>query len=59
MHTDVNTGSTTIAAVYPRWADTGAVILGGGFRLPAARDARTADKGAVVLGGGFRLPTKG
>ena len=40
----------------PATADRGAVVLGGGFRLPAVRDARVADHGAVVLGGGFRLP---
>jgi len=45
---------TEIAA--PRIADTGAVVLGGGFRLPVREQNRVADRGAVVLGGGFRLP---
>lgn len=40
----------------PATADRGTVVLGGGFRLPAARDPRVADRGTVVLGGGFRLP---
>jgi hypothetical protein len=33
--------------------DTGAICLGGGFRLPAA--TATADPGKIRLGGGFRL----
>ena len=40
----------------PATADRGTVVLGGGFRLPAVRNARVADRGAVVQGGGFRLP---
>ena len=79
MHTDLNTTANatdvSLATIFPRWADTGAIILGGGFRLPSARTAdagkvvlgggfrlpgvRTADTGKVVLGGGFRLPAKG
>lgn len=42
----------------PATADRGTVVLGGGFRLPAPRDARVADHGTVVLGGGFRLPAR-
>ncbi len=63
MHTDLNTTANatdvSLATIFPRWADTGAIILGGGFRLPGARTDRTADAGKVVLGGGFRLPAKG
>ena len=36
-------------------ADRGAIVLGGGFRLPTVRDTRVADRGVIVLGGGFRL----
>ena len=36
-------------------ADTGKIVLGGGFRLPV----RTADTGTIRLGGGFRLPVRG
>lgn len=42
----------------PATADRGAVVLGGGFRLPAVRDPRVADRGTVVLGGGFRLSAR-
>ena len=37
-------------------SDTGAIVLGGRFRLPAARESRIADDGTIVLGGGFPLP---
>ena len=37
-------------------SDTGAIVLGGRFRRPAARESRIADDGTIVLGGGFRLP---
>jgi hypothetical protein len=33
-------------------ADSGKIVLGGGYRLPAA----AANAGKIVLGGGYRLP---
>ncbi len=47
------TESATVQAD-ARTTDTGKVVLGGGFRLPAS----VADAGKVRLGGGFRLPVR-
>lgn len=53
----VKAGETNAAPAQTdtRTADTGKIILGGGFRLPV----RTADNGTIRLGGGFRLPVRG
>jgi hypothetical protein len=47
------TESATVQAD-ARTTDTGKVVLGGGFRLPAS----VADAGKIRLGGGFRLPVR-
>ncbi|HET6182571.1 MAG TPA: hypothetical protein VFA03_03130 [Acetobacteraceae bacterium] len=36
-------------------ADSGRIVFGGGYRLPAV-GIDTADAGRIIFGGGYRLP---